>query len=137
MYVLDFQSQDRYYGRFDTRRSPPPEVEIKSITSRSFTRGRSPRNGRSHEGMHGLSVHEESYAVLYTRRAHRFPNVAQILPKPVFTQHMATPTPAASFSLQAPVLPFHPSVNHGQLQPTLLPSRISLPTPLPFNSPRV
>ena len=37
--------------------------------------------------MHKLSVHEESYAVLYMQRAQRFPEVAHILPKPIIAQH--------------------------------------------------
>ena len=47
--------------------------------------------------MRGLSAWEESYAILYARCAHCFPNVARELPKPVFIQH----TPNNSF-FQAP-----------------------------------
>lgn len=60
--------------------------------------------------MHGLSVHEESYAVLFARCALRFPNVAQSLPKPVFAQHM--PTPAPTFSLQVSIMSPPPPPAH-------------------------
>src|SRR5258708_7357934 len=55
--------------------------------------------------MRGLSVHEEAYAMLYTRCALRFLSIVQLLPKPLLTQPTRPPAPAASFSMQVPTLP--------------------------------
>src|SRR5258707_6052609 len=61
--------------------------------------------------MHGLSVHDESYVELYAWCARRFPNIAQILPKPVFAQHVPAPAPTAviAFSHHTPVPPPPPA----------------------------
>ena len=55
--------------------------------------------------MRGLSVHEEAYAMLYTRCTLRFPSIVQLLPKPLLTQPTRPPAPAASFSMQVPTPP--------------------------------
>src|SRR6266702_4109757 len=46
--------------------------------------------------MHGLSVRERSYAVLYARCAHRYPDVARDLPKPEIVQSYPFQTSAPS-----------------------------------------
>jgi hypothetical protein len=48
--------------------------------------------------MHGLSVREHTYAILYGQCAHRFPNIARDLPKP----EIAQPTVPAFY--QAPAI---------------------------------
>ncbi|KAI9432595.1 hypothetical protein H4582DRAFT_2061674 [Lactarius indigo] len=47
--------------------------------------------------MHGLSMRERSYAVLYARLAHRYPDVARNVPKPELTQ--------PSYAFQTPSTP--------------------------------
>ena len=66
--------------------------------------------------MQGLSVRNETYVMLYTRCAQRFPNIALLLPKPPFAQSMPEHAPTALFSFQAP---------------TSLPSTLSQPWPAP------
>src|SRR5258707_82423 len=56
--------------------------------------------------MHGLSVQEKAYAALYGQCAHRFPNIAQTLPKPINVLDVPTPVAATTaFSLQTPAPP--------------------------------
>src|SRR5713101_6258226 len=83
--------------------------------------------------MHGISVHEESYAILYTWCAHRFPNVAQCLPKPVRAQHMPTPLPSPQLtSGPDPLFQIFAIERNLFLPCLLLPLLLFLPPPLPL-----
>lgn len=56
--------------------------------------------------LHGLSVQDKAYKVLYARCAHRFPNVAKTLPEPDYLQN--TLSPSSFFTCQTPAAPSHP-----------------------------
>ena len=92
---------------------PQPEAETKVVRFKDTTREEEDREiDDLMERMHGLSVREKSYAMLYARFAHRFPHVAQNLPKPVIDQQMPAPVhtstsipSSSSFSLQASAPP--------------------------------
>ena len=124
---VNYVPWDSHLRRTDTR-PPPPEMETKVVRFKEPAWEEEDREMEDlMKRMHGLSVHEESYAVLYTRCAHRFPNVAQNLPKPILSHHVPTPTsapvavpapismlmsapaPATSFSFQTPALPPPPA----------------------------
>jgi hypothetical protein len=90
-------------------RPPQPEAETKVVRFKEPTREEEDREMDDlMERMHGLSVREKSYAMLYARFAHRFPHVAQNLPKPVIDQQSPAPplaptsTPTTSYSFQSP-----------------------------------
>ena len=52
--------------------------------------------------MHGLSIREQAYAILYTHCAHCFPNVARSLSKPEMHQTLEM---HQAYAFQAPVAP--------------------------------
>jgi len=54
--------------------------------------------------LHGLSAQDLAYKVLYARCAHRFPNVAQTLPMPDYSQNTSSPS---TFTCQTPSAPSH------------------------------
>ncbi|KAN0118727.1 hypothetical protein V8E52_004838 [Russula decolorans] len=100
-----------HYRRSDTRRTLPVDVETKVVRFKEPLREEEEREVDDlMRRMRGLSVHEESYAMLYVRCALRFPSVAQVLPKPLLTQQASTHVPATTFSVQtAPAPPPPPA----------------------------
>lgn len=128
---IDFTLRDTQHQRFDARRSPLPETETKAIKFKEPTREEEDRELEDLiRRMHKLSTCEESYAVLFAQCAHRFPTVAQNLPKPVFPRYMASPAPAATFSLQVSTPPTPPT-HHLQpvvANPPLVPQFASDPS---------
>ena len=95
---FDYRPRDSY-NRRDAE--PPcttaPSVETKIV---QFTDQKRESEDREIDGlvgqMYGLSPRDRSYATLYARCAHRFPNIAATLPKPELT-HEPSP-PAISYA---------------------------------------
>src|SRR5258707_5117465 len=109
---IDHRPHDPCYLHPDTHITPPPEAETQVHCFREPTQEEENHKIEALMGcMHGLSVHDESYVELYAWCARRFPNIAQILPKPVFAQHVPAPVPAAivAFSHHTPVPPPPPA----------------------------
>ncbi|KAH9956021.1 hypothetical protein BC827DRAFT_1378797 [Russula dissimulans] len=57
--------------------------------------------------MHGLSPQDRTYAILYARCAHHFPNAVRTFPVPEFAT--SVPSSTAAFSLQMPTAPAAPA----------------------------
>ena len=71
-------------------RAPGPSVETRTVHVKEPTREEEDRElDDLMNKLHGLSIRERSYAVLYARCVHRFPDVAQSLPKPELSQSYA------------------------------------------------
>ncbi|KAI9429881.1 hypothetical protein H4582DRAFT_2088124 [Lactarius indigo] len=78
--------------------APGPSVETKTVRFKEPTREEEDRELEDlMDKMHGLSMRERSYAVLYARLAHRYPDVARNVPKPELTQ--------PSYAFQTPSTP--------------------------------
>ena len=93
-------------------RSPPPETNTRVVhLKKPAHEEEDPEMEELMERMHGLSVREKAYGVLYAQCAHRYPSVAQCLPKPIPAPYapISTPVTANTFSLQTPAPPPLPS----------------------------
>ncbi|KAH9952784.1 hypothetical protein BC827DRAFT_1274166 [Russula dissimulans] len=66
--------------------------------------------------MHGLSMQDHTYALLYARCTHHFPNIVTTLPVPKFAK--ATSSSTATFSLQALTTPAATPARQLQNAPT-------------------
>jgi hypothetical protein len=64
--------------------------------------------------MHDLDIRERSYAILYAQCADRFPNIAQVMPKPELSR--TAPSTSNAFTYQAPSTFPQPSVMPQQPQ---------------------
>ena len=105
--------RDTHYRRSEAQ-PPPPEVATKIVRFKEPSREDEDREMDDlMERMHGLSVREKPYAMLYMRFASRFPYLSQNLPKPVIDQQTPAPIsaptpptsyppPTTSFSFQTP-----------------------------------
>ena len=135
---LDFPSRDIHHRYPDRQRSPAPEVETKVVRFKESTREEDDHDVEDLvKRMHGLSVREQSYAVLYARCAFRFPSVAQCLPKPILDQNApAPPSSATTFSLQTPAPPPPPSHTPWPVAPNPAPPPQFAPDPSAFFHPR-
>jgi hypothetical protein len=123
---IDFVPQDLHHRRSDTQ-LPHPEIKTKVIHFKEPSREEEDRELEDLVAhMYGLSVCEESYAALYAWCAYRFPNVAQIFPKPIFAQHTSTPVSAPA-PVPAPAPSFQP--------PTPPPPPVRQPWPAAANPP--
>ena len=76
--------------------------------------------------MHGLSIRDRSYALLYARCAHRFPEVARNIEKPKMSQSQSS-----SYAFQNPTAPTIPLPHQPPHQPW---SERSAPVPPPVAS---
>ena len=91
-----------------------PETGPRVVRFKEFAREKEDHESEDPlERMHGLSASEESYAVLYARCAHLFPNVAQRMPEPLLAQHTLAPTLTTSFSPWTTVLSSAPVIQPG------------------------
>ena len=71
-------------------RAPGPSIETRTVRFKEPTREEEDRElDELMDKLHGLSIRERTYAVLYARCVHRFPDVAQTLPKPEICQTYA------------------------------------------------
>ena len=104
---ISYTPHDSCYPHSDAHFMPLPENEPRAVRFEEFAREEEDCKVEDLlERMHELAASEESYAVLYAQCSHRFPNVAQCMPKPLLAQHAPAPPPATSFSPYTPVL--HP-----------------------------
>ena len=128
---IDYSPHDSHSRLADGRHSPPIEAETKIVHFKESTRE---EEGREIDDlmrrMRGLSIHDETYAMLYGRCAAWFPTVAQGLPKPQIVDHGATSLTA--FTVQTPPsLPLPPTPTQQSWPAPAIP----LPTPLPPSNP--
>ena len=82
-------------------RASGPATETRTVHVKQPTREEEDRElDDLMKKLHGLSIREQSYAVLYARCVHRFPTVAQSLPRPELSQsytfQTSTPPPVAA-----------------------------------------
>ena len=93
---IDYIPRDSHYRRSDIRYTPPPVIETTVVRFEESIREEEEREVEDlMRRMHGLSVNEEAYLMLYVRCALRSP---QVLPKPLlFVQLASTPAPATTF----------------------------------------
>jgi len=121
-----FESRDGYGRQVgDPPRTAAPNVETKVVRFKDQDRDDEDRELDSlMDKIHGLSPRERSYATLYARCAHRFPNVVANLPKP---EVIPTTLPTTSFAYQTPTAPPPPSRQPWQRSDPLPAAPPSLP----------
>jgi hypothetical protein len=137
---IDYTPRDSHHRRSDihpSRRSSPLEAKIKGARFIEPTREEEDRElDDLLKRMRELSVHEEAYAMLFGQCTLWFPSLAQNLPRPVFPQHLPTPAPAITFSIQTPA-PLPPPARHPWPVATNLPPAPQLASdPASFFRPR-